>query len=139
MNRLTLRSTLLFLSIFFCFTTTMTAQQNNLNTNSGSTFDLNLEFSVGEIYTINTFLKTEEEIDYPAELIAFPNPAFNVLYLESASIIEPGSLIIIDIHGRQLQNINVVENQIQLNNLAAGIYYLLSINNQFAPVKFIKR
>lgn len=115
-------------------------QNTDFSTSSGGTNYAQIEFSVGEIFIQETYFKIDvEEESIEDRPYVYPNPASEFLLIESVNPIDLSSLTIIDIQGRVFSNIAVVDGKIHIENLSAGMYYLVSTISEFTPIKFIKR
>lgn len=67
---------------------------------------------------------------------AFPNPTFGEIYLNNANVLNKNYKIR-NVFGQLMQNDIVVNNKINITNLASGVYYLL-IDNYENVIKIIK-
>ena len=79
-----------------------------------------------------------KDIDTAMEVRLFPNPASNVLNIETKG---PLSILqIFDINGKEINTINNPSNVLNINDLHQGIYFikLFDKNGRFTTRKFIK-
>lgn len=143
---------LIFLSGFI----PITHSQELNSVNSGSYSFNNLIYSVGEVYvipsnkdktsagiigavsTINNTTLGIDDYDISQKIKYFPNPTNQSLFINSNEIIIK-ELSLFDINGRLIATKKVINNQINLENLQAGIYFIKTDNPKVQAFKIIKK
>jgi len=87
--------------------------------------------------TSNIPLSIESQEEVTANIKIYPNPTFDVVYVESNEIIT--QIDIFNLHGQKM-NVSFMSNTINLRNLANGMYILkLKTKVKSASFKIIKR
>ena len=116
-------------------------QQNN------QYFNLNPGFKVSEIQIDPDYWlisKTDQVVSVPINsagqnIIAFPNPASDMLFIQVPQEIKIKSLGIYTIEGKQLTSFSTRAKQIDVSGLSAGVYVLkIHTNKGTVRQKFIK-
>ncbi|WP_027137630.1 T9SS type A sorting domain-containing protein [Gaetbulibacter saemankumensis] len=80
--------------------------------------------------------------DYIEDIVLYPNPVKDVLFIKNPKNYQIQSMAIYDIQGKQIRTINfnsnAISNRVNLNKLSAGIYFLsLKVNNTMIKRKLI--
>lgn len=69
----------------------------------------------------------------------WPNPAFDILNIDSKSRLDSSRIIICDVHGRQVMNIKNFQTTINIEYLKPGTYFIMRIDDkEMHTQKFIK-
>lgn len=101
-------------------------------------FDYNLPIITNTATTqIDTPMSIEDQ--YNQQLIVYPNPAKNILFIEGNSATN-AIYFIYDLLGKQIKTGNTQSNQINLSDLNQGMYFLKMKNEEkVSTVKFVKQ
>lgn len=74
------------------------------------------------------------------QLNVYPNPTHQYLYVEGLqNDVKNASLQIVDVQGKQVNNVRLNSNRVDVSQLSNGIYFAtITINNQSQTLKFVK-
>lgn len=74
------------------------------------------------------------------QLNVYPNPTHQYLYVEGLqNDVKNASLQIVDVQGKQVNNVKLNSNRVDVSQLSNGIYFAtITINNQSQTLKFVK-
>ena len=74
------------------------------------------------------------------QLNVYPNPTHQYLYVEGLqNDTKNASLQIVDVQGKQVNNVKLNSNRVDVSQLSNGIYFAtITINNQSQTLKFVK-
>ena len=74
------------------------------------------------------------------QLNVYPNPTHQYLYVEGLqNDAKNASLQIVDVQGKQINNVKINSNRVDVSQLSNGIYFAtITINNQSQTLKFVK-
>ena len=97
----------------------------------------------GEKYDIGAFeyifTTSIENIDISSEIHIYPNPANNKLTIETPQLTKESTLTILNLNGQELirQQVKDSKTQIDISNLASGIYFVKLITDMTVEVRKI--
>lgn len=80
----------------------------------------------------------ERDIDKQNSIFVYPNPSNGELHISSTNNTSIQSLIIVDIHGKIIEEFYSIDSEVILYNYSPGIYFAkIIINNTQETIKFI--
>ncbi len=129
---------ILSLLFFFCVFQGLSQTDGSYINSAALSYD-EFSYAIGEIFVTEN--RIVEEIQNPPVLLAkiSPNPVINSTSLEIQGTLENKTLYIYDIMGRIVKTKEANGSLLDLSKLTSGVYFIKSVNDEFSPIRFIKR